>query len=70
MLEGRGIGNFGCASAPNVYLPTSVTKVVCASADWNVKKVRHKSSKDKRDASGSVGATFSNHFGKSFERRA
>lgn len=63
-------GNFGCTSAPDVYLPTSATKVVRASADWDAKRVRHKSSKVRRATGGSGGTAFANHSGKSFERRA
>lgn len=63
-------GNFGCTSAPDVYLPTSATKVVRASADWDAKRPRHKSSKIRRATAGSFGATFANYSGKSFESRA
>lgn len=63
-------GNFGCTSTPDVYLPTSATKVVRASADWDAKRVKHKTSKVRRATGGSFGATFANHSGKSFERRA
>eukprot|EP01018_Ginkgo_biloba_P010089 Gb_24355 [translate_table: standard] len=60
-------GNLGCTSAPDVYIPTSATKVVRASADWNVKKVRRKTSKIDRGGGG--GATFGNQHGSGSQRK-
>ncbi|GLJ30941.1 hypothetical protein SUGI_0616660 [Cryptomeria japonica] len=48
-----GFGSWGCTSAPEVYLPASASKVVRASADWDAKRVGHRSSRVSRGGSGS-----------------
>eukprot|EP01018_Ginkgo_biloba_P003301 Gb_27385 [translate_table: standard] len=67
-LRRYSFGNLGCTSALDLYIPTFATKVVSACADWNVKKVRCKSSKVDRGGGGH-GATFGSHHGNNFQRK-
>eukprot|EP01018_Ginkgo_biloba_P025535 Gb_22271 [translate_table: standard] len=61
-------GTLGCTYALDVYIPTFATKVVRASANWNVKKARRKSSKV--DIGVGDCATFGSHSGSSSQRKA